>query len=69
MQIQDVAPEAGAISLRTLPGAAGTVGTAMSGEVLMSTIIGVLTIIFLGLQVAHLVWKWRRDARSNEARS
>lgn len=66
MQLQDVAPEAGAISLRTLPGAAGTVGTAMNGEVVMSTIIGVLTIVFLVLQIAHLVWKWRQDGKADE---
>lgn len=65
MQIQDIAPEAGAISLRTLPGAAGTVGTAMSGEILMSTVIGALTILFLFLQVAHLIWKWWRDVRAD----
>lgn len=61
MQIQDVAPELGAISLRTLPGATGTAGLAVTGEQMLSLVVGVLTVVFLALQIAHLVWKWRRD--------
>lgn len=67
MQIQEVLPEAGAMTARTLPGVAGTVGTAMSGEVVMSFAIGAFTLVFLILQIAHLIWKWRRDAARGEA--
>ena len=67
MQIHEVLPEAGAIGLRTLPGTAGTVGTAMAGQMVMSFAIGAFTLVFLGLQIAHLIWKWRRDAGVGEA--
>ena len=39
MQLQDVVPEAGAISLRTLPGAAGTVGFAHTGLGLRTSLV------------------------------
>ncbi|MET3526186.1 hypothetical protein [Phenylobacterium koreense] len=61
MQINEIAPEVGAISLRTLPGATGTAGLAVTGEQMLSLFVGVLTVIFLALQIAHLIWKWRRD--------
>lgn len=61
-QIHEVLPEAGAMTARTLPGLAGTVGTAVTGEVVMSFAIGAFTLIFLVLQIAHLISKWRRDA-------
>lgn len=67
MQVHEVMPEAGAMTARTLPGVAGTVGTAMSGELLMSFAIGAFTLVFLILQIAHLIWKWRRDAVREEA--
>ena len=63
MQIQDVAPEAGAIALRTLPGATGTAGLAMSGEQMLSLGVGVLTAIFLLIQIAYAVWKWVRNSK------
>lgn len=67
MQVHEVLPEAGAMTARTLPGVAGTVGTAMSGELMMSFAIGAFTLVFLFLQIAHLIWKWRRDAARGEA--
>ena len=66
MQVHEVLPEAGAMTARTLPGVAGTVGTAMSGELMMSFAIGAFTLVFLVLQIAHLIWKWRRDAARQE---
>ena len=66
MQLHEIAPEAGAIGARTLPGTVGTAGFAMAGEQAVSLVVGVLTVIFLVLQIAHLIWKWRRDVRSDE---
>jgi len=30
----------------------------------MDTLIGSLTVVYLGLQIAYLIAKWRRDKRS-----
>lgn len=57
--------EAGAIAARTTPGALGTAGTAVAaidGQVLVSLIVGGLTIVFLLVQIGYLLWKWQREA-------
>lgn len=55
------------IGAKTLPGGVATAGTAMTGEQALSLTVGALTVIFLVLQIAHLLWKWRRDLRQKEA--
>lgn len=69
MQVHEVLPEAGAMTVRTLPGVAGTVGTAMSGEVVISFAIGAFTLVFLLLQIADLIWERRRGESRGEATS
>ena len=63
MQIHDVAAEAGAISLRTLPGSAATAGFAASGDRLLSLVIGGLTVTFLLIQIGYAIWKWLRNRK------
>ena len=29
--------------------------------------VAMATLVYIGLQVAHLVWRWRRQARRNSA--
>lgn len=65
-QHAELLSEGGRIVAKTLPGAAATAGTAMTGEAALSLIVGVLTVVFLILQIAHLVWKWRRDLQTRE---
>lgn len=58
--------EAARIGVSATPGAAGTTWTWVDGQVLLSIVVGGLTAILVGLQIAHLIWKWRREARSSE---
>lgn len=60
-QKQDVAT---AVS-QTVPGAAATVGTKVFGLPL-SEWVAAATFVFIVLQVAHLIWKWRRQAKTGQ---
>jgi hypothetical protein len=54
----EVSREIGAIAFRTSPGALGTVAT--WGD-WMGLVVAALTTVFLLLQIAHFIWKWRRE--------
>lgn len=64
MNIRELALEAGGIAYRSSPGAAGTAGTALSGDVVLSVMVGGATLLFVVLQIAYLIWKWRRNAKT-----
>lgn len=68
-QHSDVGGELLRIGAKTLPGGAGTVGAAMTGEQMLSLVVGALTILFLLLQIGHLLWKWRRDLKAGEVQT
>lgn len=52
--------EVGAIAFRTSPGAVGSV--ALWGD-WIGLLVGVLTVIFLLMQMAHFVWKIRQEKK------
>lgn len=39
------------------------------GNLSLNNIIGVATLVYIVLQAAHLVWKWRRDIRKERDRN
>lgn len=55
----DITRETGAILFRSSPGLLATAWT-------WNGIVAILTVIFLLLQIAHFLWKWRRDIRRAE---
>lgn len=61
----------GVATLQAAPGGAASVGASTLGWHL-SDVLTLVTLLFIVLQIAHLVWKWRRtmlrDAR-REARA
>lgn len=64
MNTREIAAEAVGIALRTTPGAGGTavaVKTAIDGQALISLVAGVLTVIFLVIQIGYTVRKWQRE--------
>ncbi len=64
MNTRDIAAEAVGIALRTTPGAGGTavaVKNAIDGQAIISLIAGVLTVIFLVIQIGYTVRKWPRE--------
>lgn len=67
MNIRDVASEAGGILYKSAPGAAGTAGTALTGDVMLSVLVGLATLLFVLLQIAYLIWKWRRNSKTSGA--
>lgn len=52
----EITRETGAILLRSSPGLLATAWT-------WNGIVAILSAVFLLLQIAHGVWKWRRDIR------
>ena len=60
-QKQDVASAVN----QTIPSAAATVGTGVFG-IPLSEWVAAATFVLIVLQVAHLIWKWRRQARTGE---
>jgi hypothetical protein len=54
----EVTREVSTIALRTTPGGLATAAT--WGDH-VGVIVGVLTAVFLILQISHLLWRWRRD--------
>lgn len=68
MNTREIAAEAAGIALRTTPGASGTavaVKSAIDGQALISLIAGVLTVIFLAIQIGYTVRKWQREERGS----
>lgn len=59
----EVTREMGAIAFRTAPGGLATAVTWGDG---VGLVVGLLTVIFLLLQIAHFLWKWRRDWRRGQ---
>ena len=57
-QKQDISVAA----LQSSPGVTGTGAMQMTGFEL-ADVVAVVTVLFIVLQIAHLVWKWRRQAR------
>lgn len=53
--------------VQSAPGVAAAASTTIAGLPL-SDILVLLSMGFVGLQVAYLIWKWRRDARREEER-
>lgn len=61
-QKQDVADSAS----QAAPGAVATVGTKVFGLPL-SEWVAAATFVFIVLQVAYLIWKWRRQAKTGQS--
>lgn len=64
MNTREITAEAARIAVSATPGAGGAAWTAADGQFLLSIAVGVVTLVLVVLQIAHLVWKWRRDAAS-----
>lgn len=54
-------------ALQAAPGAAATAVSRSAGWGL-ADLVTVLTALFIALQVAYLIWKWRRDDRRERER-
>lgn len=60
---QEFAQEA----LKGTPAVAGMAWTALTPDQFTAVIVGALTGVYVIAQLAYLIWKWRREARSTEA--
>ena len=54
-------------ALQAAPGAAAT-AVSRSADWGLADLVTVLTALFIALQVAYLIWKWRRDDRRERER-
>lgn len=54
-------------AVQATPGAVVTAGSRFMG-LAPSDILAVLSCTFIVLQIAYLIWKWRRDARHEDER-
>ena len=54
-------------AIQAAPGAVVTAGTRFMG-LAPSDMLAVLSATFIVLQIAYLIWKWRRDARHEDER-
>lgn len=54
-------------TLQTAPGGVASAG-AMALEWHLSDVLTLVTLIFIVLQIAHLIWKWRRLMRIDAKR-
>lgn len=61
----EFADAAGAAVLKTAPPVAVATGSAL-GAIDMTWWVGVVTIGYIVLQGAYLIWKWRRESRKKE---
>lgn len=59
--------DVGVAVAQSTPGAVASAGTHIAGLPLSDWAV-VATILFVLLQVGHLIWKWRRDARREDER-
>lgn len=62
----EVTREISTIALRTTPGGLATMVTWGDG---VGLVVGLLTVVFLLLQIAHFLWKWRRDWKRGQPAS
>lgn len=58
----DVVRDLGTAAAKAAPPAVVTLYGLLSNSVPL--LVGLATLIYLILQASHLVWKWRREARS-----
>lgn len=64
MTTRDLVGEAGAAAWKAGAGAGVSAWSAADGQLAISMIVGALTAVFLAVQTAYLIWKWRRNART-----
>ena len=56
MNTREITAEAARIAVSATPGAGGAAWTAADGQFLLSIAVGVVTLVLVVLQIAHLVW-------------
>lgn len=54
-----------AITNESLKGAPPVVVTALAwvADLTINNMVGIITIVYVGLQATYLLWKWRRESR------
>lgn len=63
MTTRDLVSDVGAAAWKASAGAGASAWSAADGQLALSLVVGTLTAIFLAVQTAYLVWKWRRNAK------
>lgn len=64
MTTRELIGEAGAAMWKAGAGAGASAWSAADGQLALSIIVGALTAVFLAVQTAYLIWKWRRNAKT-----
>jgi hypothetical protein len=59
---QELAEAAGAAALKSAPPVA-VIAASTSGAIDMTWLVGAVTIGYIILQSAYLLWKWRRESK------
>lgn len=59
--------QAAAEAARAAPPVAVTVA-AMADGITVNHVVGIVTVLYVLLQAAYLIWRWRRDHREDERR-
>lgn len=64
MTSRELVAEASAAVWKAGAGAGASAWSAADGQLALSLIVGALTALFMVVQTAYLIWKWRRNART-----
>jgi hypothetical protein len=64
MTTRELIGESGAAAWKATAGAGAAAWTAADGQVALSIVVAALTAVFMVVQTAYLIWKWRRNSRT-----
>ena len=56
-QPHDIAKDSATATIQAIPGVVGTIWSAVT----LNRLVAVVTLILVTLQIAYLLWKWRRE--------
>ena len=61
MNSRDLISDAGPVALKATAGAGAAAWNMADGQIAMSIAVGAVTLIYLAIQIAYQIWKWRRN--------